>query len=53
MLILLRIGRWELSIERRTPEPEGDPVPDNHPQPMQVWTPDFVGFLPPEVEVDE
>lgn len=47
MLILVRIGRWELTIERRTPEPPPDPMPEDMPTPMEVWTPDHVGFLPP------
>ena len=52
MLLHLRVGRWELTVHNE-PSTEADPVPDDHPQPMQVWTPDYVGFLPPEREEGE
>lgn len=48
MLILLRLGRWELSISREDRDPGGTtPAPVDAPQPMEVWTPEHVGFLPP------
>lgn len=50
MLLHLRVGRWEMTIHNESTTTEADPVPDDHPQPMQVWTPDHVGFLPPERE---
>lgn len=47
MLLLVRIGRWELCLERKG-DPE--PVPSDTPPPMEVWTPEYVGFLPPQEE---
>lgn len=49
MLLLVRVGRWEMCIERKPPESEPDepePTPVDVPQPMQVYAPDYVGFVP-------
>lgn len=51
MLLLIELGRWEFKIERHRnvedPAPEGA---EYVPTPMQVHTPDYVGFLPTQYE---
>jgi len=49
MLILVRLGRWEFSIQRGDrEEPQQPEYATDHPPPLEVWTPDTVGFIHPD-----
>lgn len=54
MLIRVELGRWTLHLElgRTDPDPT-EPAPDTAPYPMQVYAPEYVGFLPPNLEPHE
>lgn len=46
VLLLIELGRWEFRLQRHT-ESTPEPMDREHlPQPMTVYTPEYVGFMP-------
>ena len=54
MLLLVRLGRWELQLHNERDDQPAEDVGTvtDMPQPMAVWAP-TVGFLPPGAETED
>ena len=50
MLLLIELGRWEFRLQRHANDPPESMDREYIPQPMTVYTPDYVGFIPARPE---